>query len=81
MSFIIVGNGVNIQFGGIEFSNASIIKRTKNNILIESYDRYDYPQEILQWLELLHNHLGIYLKESLIGMLISALKRIPLPFK
>ena len=62
MGSILLGNGVNIQFGGSEYSNTSIIKRAINNILTEHFDGYDYPKEILQWLYLLHEAFSDILK-------------------
>lgn len=42
MKNLLVGNGVNIQHDGYEYSNGSILKRTLLN-----YDKEDYPKHIL----------------------------------
>ncbi|MEP1939489.1 MAG: hypothetical protein ABJK11_08005 [Balneola sp.] len=62
MGSILLGNGINIQFGGKQYFNSNIIKRAINNILTEQFDRYDYPQEILQWVYLLNEVFSDILK-------------------
>ena len=46
---IIIGNGVIIQFGGIEYSNQEIIKRAVANIQKGQHPTSLYPPEILEW--------------------------------
>lgn len=39
MKSILIGNGINIAYGGAEYSNASIMQRVQNNIASGRYDK------------------------------------------
>ncbi len=54
---LLVGNGVNIQFGGLDYTNQNIIKRAFNYLETNNYPSEIYPIEI-----------GEYIKEHLYGM-------------
>ena len=54
MKNLLIGNGINIQFGNNEYCNNNIIKRAINN-LNNNYNPMLYPSEIGDWLMLLHS--------------------------
>jgi hypothetical protein len=49
MDSILVGNGVNIQFGGKDYTNASIIRRAINNVLSGNFLKGVYPHEVVRY--------------------------------
>lgn len=53
MRNILIGNGLNIQFSGSDYSNKSIIERALTNIRKDDFPSDLYPKEIGQWLILL----------------------------
>ena len=48
---LLVGNGVNMQFGGENYSNKKIIKRARNNVYTRNFPSEAYPHETILWLE------------------------------
>ncbi|NGP89933.1 hypothetical protein [Fodinibius halophilus] len=50
MKSILIGNGINIQYGGKEYLNGNIIRRAINNVLAGSFPSVDYPQEVMRWI-------------------------------
>lgn len=61
MKSIIIGNGINIQFGGAENTNKSIIDRALATIRNNRFDNRVYGKEIGDWLLLLHQNLNGFL--------------------
>lgn len=53
MKNILIGNGLNIQFSGHDYSNRSIIERAITKIKTDDFPCDLYPKEIGQWLVLL----------------------------
>lgn len=51
---VLVGNGINIQFGGNEYSNKSIIDRAINNIDSGNFPEEVYPKETKLYFEQLY---------------------------
>jgi hypothetical protein len=49
MKSILIGNGINIQYGGKAYLNENIIRRAINNILAGKFPSVDYPQEVMRW--------------------------------
>ncbi|WP_027964027.1 hypothetical protein [Halalkalibacillus halophilus] len=65
MKHLIYGNGVTIQFGGRDYTNAKIIKRAINNVNTKDFPKEIYPREIKEYLLILHKEIkkviyGIY---------------------
>jgi len=54
MESILIGNGINIQYGGKEYLNGNIIRRAINNVLTGSFPSVDYPQEVMRLIYELH---------------------------
>lgn len=46
---LLIGNGVTIQFGGQDYTNAKIIKRACNNVNTKKYPSKVYPHETLRY--------------------------------
>ncbi len=60
MKNLIVGNGVNIQFGGLDYTNRSIINRAIDNVRNNTFSSVAYPYEILEWFYRLYSqHINI----------------------
>lgn len=59
MRSIILGNGINIQFGGADYLNENIIKRSLNKIKSGEYSKEVYPEEIGTWLIYLFSQVPI----------------------
>ncbi len=53
MKTLLVGNGINIQFGGEEYSNSAIIERAINNVKTGNFRETDYPADIVEHLQTL----------------------------
>lgn len=51
MRNLLVGNGVTIEFGGRDYTNAQIIKRARSNLLRDHFPKEVYPKETLEYLE------------------------------
>ena len=54
MKNIIIGNGINIQFGGCDYTNRSIIERGLFNLDRGNYSEEVYSKEIGEWLKMLY---------------------------
>lgn len=57
MKNIIIGNGIDIQFGGLEYTNKSIIERALNNLNSGNFSEDVYPHRIGTWIETLHSSI------------------------
>lgn len=75
MTNIIIGNGIDIQFGGLDYTNKSIIERAITNLQTNNYSEDVYPKETEQWIFGLHsiindllsgkyNHLAVFSEEQ-----------------
>ena len=53
-SIVLVGNGINIQFGGVEYTNRNIIDRAIKNIEEGNFPEDIYPYEIKEYFERLY---------------------------
>lgn len=53
MNNLIIGNGVNIQFGGLDYTNKSIIERALFKLKTGDYSKEVYTTEIDVWIKLL----------------------------
>ena len=62
MKNIIIGNGVNIQFDGWDYTNKSIIKRALTILESGVYSKDVYTEEIEVWLKLLYREFPNFLK-------------------
>ena len=62
MRNIVIGNGVDIQFGGLDYTNKSIIERALTNLKNETFSHEVYTIEIQKWIYLLHENLSHFLK-------------------
>jgi len=65
MKNIIIGNGINIQFGGYEYTNKSIIERALFYLERGDFCLEVYTQEIKTWIYILHGAIpdffdGVY---------------------
>lgn len=63
MKSLIVGNGVNIQFAGIEYFNNQILKRAINNLDTGNFNEEIYPKELGEYIV----YLLVFSKELLSG--------------
>ena len=54
MKNLLIGNGINIQFGDNEYCNENIIRRAIGNLENNNYNPELYPFEVGNWLKLLH---------------------------
>jgi hypothetical protein len=61
MKNIIVGNGIDIQFGGYEYTNKSIIKRALSYLDKGDFSSDVYTIEIKTWLHILHSVIPDFL--------------------
>lgn len=57
MENLLVGNGLNIQFGSIDYSSSRIIKRAINNLKVGNVPEEVYLKEIGDWLTRLHGEV------------------------
>lgn len=55
MSNIIIGNGINIQFGGIDYTNKQIINRALLKLKLNKYNPDVYTKEVGQWIKMLYD--------------------------
>lgn len=55
MKSVLIGNGINIQYGGEDYYNNSIIKRAIKNVLENKFDKSTYKYEVLEWLDQSYN--------------------------
>jgi len=49
MRSLLIGNGIDIQFGGKDYLNRNIIKRAVENLYSDIFNPEAYPKEIGQW--------------------------------
>lgn len=61
MNSIILGNGINIQYGGLDYTNKSIVKRAFQKLNIGDFSKKVYPIEVKFWLEYLHKSIPEFL--------------------
>lgn len=59
---ILFGNGINIQFGGLDYLSKNIIKRALKNIREDNFPKEIYPKEVGEYLIMLHNESKNILK-------------------
>ncbi len=57
MKSIILGNGINIQFGGLDYSNRSIINRALLKVESKDFHSDVYPSDVRDWLNALYQIL------------------------
>jgi len=62
MKSIIIGNGVNIQFGGSEYRNDSIIKRALHKIETRDFCPEVYTTEVGDWLKYLFQEFPCFIR-------------------
>lgn len=61
MNNIIIGNGIDIQFGGLEYTNKSIIERALKYLKTGDFSTEVYTKEIETWIYLLHSAVPDFL--------------------
>jgi len=61
MNNIIIGNGINIQFGGLEYTNENIIKRALLNLKTNNFSKEVYTKEIETWINILYSAIPDFL--------------------
>ena len=61
MNNIIIGNGINIQFGGLEYTNENIIKRALLNLKTNNFSKEVYTKEIKTWINILYSAIPDFL--------------------
>lgn len=64
MDNIIIGNGIDIQFGGYEYTNKSIIERAISYLDNGDFSNEVYTIEIKTWLYILHGAIPEFLNGS-----------------
>lgn len=64
-NLVLVGNGINIQFGGVEYSNRSIIDRAIKNIEEGDFPKEIYPYEIKDYFDELYKFSSKVIKGKL----------------
>ncbi len=55
MKNVVIGNGINIQYGGFEYTNENIIKRALLNLKNSNFSKEVYTKEIETWLYMLYS--------------------------
>lgn len=61
MKTILVGNGIDIQFGGYDYLNSSIIRRAIDNVECKRFNPLDYPPDILSYINELFEYARMIL--------------------
>jgi hypothetical protein len=61
MSNIIIGNGINIQFGGVGYTNKQIINRALLKLKLKKYNPDVYTKEVGLWIKMLYDALPDFL--------------------
>lgn len=61
MDNIIIGNGIDIQFGGYEYTNKSIIERALLYLKKNDFSTEVYTKEIEIWIHILHSSIPDFL--------------------
>lgn len=64
MQNIILGNGINIQFGGFDYTNKEIIDRALLKLQLRDYDQDVYTVEIQEWIALLYQAFPDFMNGS-----------------
>lgn len=64
MNSIIIGNGINIEYGGQKFSNINIILRAIHNVETNNFSTIAYTKDILDWFKLLYQNVSEILNGS-----------------
>ncbi|RUT48002.1 hypothetical protein EJP82_02340 [Paenibacillus anaericanus] len=59
MKNILVGNGINIQFGGSEYLNSHILNRAVRNVKSGHFPADVYPSEVAEWLMYLFSQFSL----------------------
>lgn len=54
MKSIILGNGINIQFGGLDYTNKKIINRALLKLKLKKYNQDVYTDEVRLWIKMLY---------------------------
>ncbi len=54
MNNLLVGNGINIQFGGTDYINKNIIRRAIENVKRGRFPKEIYPEEVVDYLQILY---------------------------
>lgn len=62
MKNIIIGNGVNIQFGGLDYTNKSIVERALFKLRTGDFSKEVYTKEIDVWIKMLFQAFPNFLK-------------------
>ena len=78
MKNILIGNGIDIQYGGKEYLNSSIIKRGLNKVRNVKIQEELYPNEINVWLNLLYEELGAIVEGKYDNLLGASYEKISL---
>jgi len=68
MKNIILGNGINIQFGGLDYTNRSIIERALSKLDLKDFNPDVYTKDVGDWInslyqilpEILHGNYDLY---------------------
>ena len=64
MNNIIIGNGINIQFGGYQYTNKSIIDRALLYLKTDDFSTDVYTKEIETWIYTLYSAIPDFLSGS-----------------
>lgn len=64
MQSIIIGNGINIQFGGSDYRNEAIVKRALHKIETGDFCAEVYTSEIGEWLKYLFSEFHRFIKSD-----------------
>jgi hypothetical protein len=62
MKNIILGNGINIQFGGLDYTNKHIINRALLKLKLKKYNQDVYTDEIRIWIKMLYQTFPNFIK-------------------
>lgn len=62
MKNIILGNGINIQFAGVDYTNKQIINRALLKLKLKKYNKDVYTDEIRVWIKMLYESVPSFLK-------------------
>lgn len=62
MKSIILGNGINIQFGGIDNTNKQIMSRALMKLKSKKYNKNVYTEEVEIWITLLYHAFPDFIK-------------------
>lgn len=62
MKSIIIGNGINIQFGGIDYTNKSIVERALLKLKTGDFSKEVYTKKIEGWINILFQAFPYFLR-------------------